>query len=67
MTTIYDASHEPTRYEKFRHNFWLGIARCLPRDLIYACALVLGSKANTGPYKDDPDLTLLEAHRRFWQ
>jgi hypothetical protein len=67
--TIDDArrDYSPTRYEKFRHEFWLVIARCLPKSLIYACALVLGSKANTGKWKDDPELTLLEAYKRFWQ
>jgi hypothetical protein len=66
MATLDDAS-TPSRRDRFRHEFWLVIARALPKSLIYACAVVLGSKANTGRYANDPDLTLLEAYRRFWQ
>jgi hypothetical protein len=67
--TIDDAIPERplSRREQFNSWFWLAIARHLPRDLIYACAVVLGSHANTGRFQDDPNLPLLEAYRRWWQ
>lgn len=74
MTTL-ETSHDndetrmPSRRERFRHEFWLIIARALPRSLVYACAVVLGSHANCGKWRDDDvnELKLVDAYRRWWQ
>jgi hypothetical protein len=71
MTTTDDArqnEYVPSRYERFRHEFWLIIARCLPRSLLYAAAIVVGSHANTGKWRDDDvnELKLVDVYRRWW-
>jgi hypothetical protein len=42
-----------SRSERFNSWFWLTIARHLPRNLVYACGVVMGSRANTGRFRHD--------------
>ncbi len=43
--------------------FWLWLARCMPRKLIYWCAIVLLAEATTGENSnvEVPSLTILDA------
>jgi hypothetical protein len=53
MATIADAIPDRTlsRRERFNNAFWMAIARRLPRDLVYACAVVLGSHSTSGKWR----------------
>ena len=48
-------------------NLWFSFVRCLPKKLIYFCAMQLGAEVTTGKYSNTvvPELTLMDAIKRF--
>lgn len=48
--------------------FWLWVARHVPCDLTYACAITVCAHSTTGKYENTvvPELTMMEANKRYY-